>query len=324
MLSAIREIRANGITVERTPLLVPSFSSKGFWDIQKVYETVQSLIDRPILISAYDIFHEKIRQPSEPVGLLFLDSGGYEASKDGDFSDYGDYTFYAQPWGREKLQEVIASWKSPEPTVFVSYDHPAFRVSIADQIRQAQEFLPTHSLVVREILIKPENVDQQFLDIAAILPHAAKLAEFDLIGLTEKELGRTTAERMRNIAELRRKLDSLGAATPIHIFGSLDTFNTTLYFVSGADVFDGLTWLRFSFSEGQTIYKYVHASLKYGLSIDIDDIDPSCWSDNYQYMRQMERDMRRYVHEKSFDMFRWHSESIETAFHEIIRMNEDT
>lgn len=324
MLSAIREIRASGITVERTPLLVPSFSSKGFWDIQNVYKTVQSLIDRPILISAYDIFHGNIKQPSEPVGLLFLDSGGYEAGKDSDLSDYGDYVYRCQPWEQENLQNVTENWKSPEPTVFVSYDHQTIRVPISEQVRQAQEFLPVHSLSVREILIKPESVEQQFLEISAILQHVDKLAEFDLIGLTEKELGRTTAERMRNIAELRRKLDSLGATTPIHIFGSLDTFNTMLYFVSGADVFDGLTWLRFSFSEGQTIYKYVHASLKYGLSMDIDDIDPICWSDNYQYIRQMERDMRRYVHEKSFDVFRWHSESIETAFHEIIHMSEGT
>jgi len=319
MLSDIREIKANGVVVERTPLLVPSFSSKGFWDIRKVYQTIQSLIDRPILVSAYDIFYKNLDCPTDPTGLLFLDSGGYEASKDGDLSDYGDYSYQTQSWSQEKLHLILGSWGCPEPTVFISYDHPSHRISLADQISQAQDFLPTNSLSVREILLKPEDTQQRFLAMESVLEAADQLATFDLIGVTEKELGRTTAERMRNIAALRSKLASLGANTPIHIFGSLDTFNTILYFLSGADVFDGLTWLRFSFCEGQTVYKGIHASMRYGLDTHIDKIDPLCWFDNYRYLRRMEREMRRYVHESCFSVFSWQSAHLETAFNNILQ-----
>ena len=313
MLSDIREIKAGGSVIERTPLLVPSFSSKGFWDIRKVYEVVQPLIDRPILLSAYDLYYGKIDPPRDPTGLIFLDSGGYEASKDGDLSDYADDEPRPQPWGLETLRGVMDKWESPEPTVFVSYDHPEHRLSVEEQIAQALDLLPSNQHRVREILLKPEKDGQRFLEVDAILPHAEALSAFDLIGLTEKELGRTTAERMQNIAALRSRLNAVGVDTPIHIFGSLDTFNTILYFMSGADVFDGLTWLRFAFSEGQTQYKHVHASMRFGLTIDVDELEPSCWFDNYRYLRQMEREMRRYAHEKDFNVFQWNANELAQA-----------
>lgn len=319
MLSNIREIKSGGTVVERTPLLVPSFSSKGFWDIRKVYETVRPLIDRPVLVSAYDIFHGHLSSPTDPAGLLFLDSGGYEASKDGDLSDYGDYAYRSRSWGKRQFQEVLSSWDSAEPTVYVSYDHPEHRISMPDQIQDARDLLPENSRSAREILVKPEKYGDRFLDMERVVGAVEELAQFDLIGMTEKELGRTAAERMRNIALLRRNLNSLGAETPIHIFGSLDTYNTILYFISGADVFDGLTWLRFSFSEGQTVYKNIHSSLRYGLDVDVDDIDPSCWFDNYGYLRQTEREMRKYAQENRFDVFRWHGGQLEKAFNEILQ-----
>ena len=318
MLSKIREIRAGGKVIEKTPLLVPSFSSKGFWDIRQVYNEVQPLIDRPILVSAYDIFYEKIDRPDDPAGLIILDSGGYEASKDADLSDYGDYSPNPQEWNEELFAKVISSWDIPEPTVFVSYDHPDRRITFGEQITDALGALPGDQNSAREILLKPESEGQRFLDIGALLKHVESLAGFDLLGVTEKELGGNTAERMRNIAALRRGLDSIGCEIPIHIFGSLDTFNTVLYFLSGADVFDGLTWLRFSFFEGHTLYKHVHASRNYGLEISVDELDPACWFDNYQYLRQLERSMRKYTGSGEFSEFEWNAEELDRAYKHVV------
>ena len=55
---------------------------------------------------------------------------------------------------------------------------------------------------------------------------------------------------MKNIAQIRRALDGVGLDTPLHVFGSLDTVTTPMYFMAGADIFDGLTWLRFAFYNG--------------------------------------------------------------------------
>jgi hypothetical protein len=90
MLALRRAIRINGVEAERTPLLVPSFSSKGFPDADKVIRTTSEVIDGPALVSAYDIWHKKITPPFDFATLLFLDSGGYEAGKDVELSDVGD------------------------------------------------------------------------------------------------------------------------------------------------------------------------------------------------------------------------------------------
>lgn len=87
---------------------------------------------------------------------------------------------------------------------------------------------------------------------------------FHALGVTEKELGGNFKERMINIARIRKALNGVGLENmPIHIFGSLDTVSTPLYFVAGADIFDGLTWLRFAYYKGMTIYRqnYARSSL---------------------------------------------------------------
>jgi len=97
--------------------------------------------------------------------------------------------------------------------------------------------------VLREILLKPETTNQRFLQVPAIVENIRALADFDIIGLTEKEVGSSIFDRMQNIATIRLALDKAGMEIPIHVFGSLDTITTPMYFLAGADIFDGLTWL---------------------------------------------------------------------------------
>jgi hypothetical protein len=64
MLARKRVLRLNGQEVERTPLLVPSFSSKGFPDVRKIIEYSSEIIEGPMLVSAYDLHYGKIEPPS--------------------------------------------------------------------------------------------------------------------------------------------------------------------------------------------------------------------------------------------------------------------
>jgi hypothetical protein len=86
-LAARRSISLNQQEVDRTPLLVPSFSSKGFPDISKILSVNSELISGPVLVSAYDLHYANIQPPFDFASLIFLDSGGYEAAKDYQFSD---------------------------------------------------------------------------------------------------------------------------------------------------------------------------------------------------------------------------------------------
>ena len=86
-----------------------------------------------------------------------------------------------------------------------------------------------------------------------MIKHRHELSHFSIIGFTEKELGPSLLKRMTAIARVRRALKEVNLDLPIHVFGSLDTISTPLYFLAGADIFDGLTWLRYAFRDGVRI-----------------------------------------------------------------------
>lgn len=317
MLAKRRELRLDGAAVERTPLLVPSFSSKGFPDVAKIVSMTSEVIDGPALVSAYDLGHGKLKPPFDFATLLFLDSGGYEASKDTELSDLGEHEHMPLPWSRVQHDEVLAGWNPAVPTVLISYDHPHERLPIADQIERASGLAPGRSGVMREILLKPETRGQRFLKAQTVLPHVHALASFQAIGVTEKEIGNSLLTRMHNIALLRRGLDRAGLDIPIHVFGSLDTITTPLYFLAGADIFDGLTWLRFAFHGGYTMYKHNYGALALGLDTKANMIDGRCWFSNYYYIKDMELEMRRFLAGRDFGCFRHHSDLFHRAYQSL-------
>lgn len=322
MLAKRRELRLDGAAVERTPLLVPSFSSKGFPEVANIVRATSELIDGPALVSAYDLSHGKLDPPFDFATLLFLDSGGYEASKDTELSDLGEREHTPLPWSRAQHDEVLAGWNPAVPTVLISYDHPHERLPIADQIERARGLAPNRSSVMREILLKPEKRDQRFLNVEAVLPHVHALAPFQAIGVTEKEIGNSLLARMRNIALLRRGLDKAGLDIPIHVFGSLDTITTPLYFLAGADIFDGLTWLRFAFHRGFTMYKHNYGALVLGLDTKAHVIDGRCWFSNYYYIKDMELEMRRFLVGQDFGCFQHHGNLFRQAYQSLAEVLE--
>jgi hypothetical protein len=307
MLAKRRAIKLGNEEIERTPLLVPSFSSKGFPNVDKIIRYSSELIDGVTLVSAYDLHYDKISPPFDFPSLIFLDSGGYEASKDSELSDFGDKEHIPKTWNQQMHEAQIAKWKPKIPSVLISYDNPKERLPILEQIVRAKDMAPGRSEFIREILLKPETTDQTLLQMSGIIENIRKLADFDIVGVTEKEVGNSILDRMKNIAKLRRAFDSIGLETPIHVFGSLDTVTTPLYFLSGADIFDGLTWLRFAFFEGHTLYKQNFGALQYGVSTKAHMVDGRCWNDNYYYMKNMELEMRRYLNDHDASVFKYHS-----------------
>jgi queuine/archaeosine tRNA-ribosyltransferase len=299
----------------RTPLLLPAFSSR-VSKIDNIFRTVEDIIDGPILISAYDIKHNHLTPPYDWASVIFLDSGGYEISKDTDLSDVGDELAKDRTWTLEEHSEVISSWSSETPLVVVSYDHPQLRYTFREQIDRALQLkLPPNA--VREILLKPETPGQHFIQLDSLLKAVRGLADFDIIGITEKEIGNSVFERMRNIARLRIALTAVGIKKPVHIFGSLDTTTTLFYFVAGADIFDGLTWLRYAFREGRTLYKQDFGITEIGVTIKAPAVEAVCWSKNYNYLQEMQREMRRFLNAYDFSVFTYHSELLKSVAESI-------
>ena len=261
-----REVRLGTITLP-TPLVIPSFSSRAKppTPLSEIVQGALPTIVGPVLISAYDVEHEpalsgfdfrKEITAAAPTFVL-MDSGGYEAlwnkkARQAKLVEGSD----ARRWSRPLHQRVLTKWPIDMPTIAVTFDTPDRRPgSFEKQIAAGAELAARFPHMSVELLIKPPRPRQQpFLVAEQIAPHADSLRQFAMIGVTEDEIGPSMAARLKFLSRLRSILDSVGLDTPIHVFGGLEPIMTPLYFWAGADVFDGLSWLRYAYVDGRSIY----------------------------------------------------------------------
>lgn len=317
MLARQRDVRINGKSVAQTPILLPSFSSKGLvpGSLKAIIQFAEGLISEETLISAYDLYHCEIALPTFP-SMLFVDSGGYEASDQLDFSDVGKRRQEHKDWQPELHVETLDKLDFGIPTVIVSFDH---RGAVPEQVKCARDLLARYPRAGRELLIKPKSSTSRYVDIDAVAAYAKTLCEFDVVGFTETELGSSTFDRMVSIARVRRALREQGADIPIHIFGSLDPVSSPLYFLSGADIFDGLTWLRYAFKDGYTIYKHNYGMLHLNIRERDDRVNARSATNNYYYLLNMKDEMLRFLGSGSgnFDCFRHHAEFFRDSYESL-------
>jgi len=294
-------------------MLVPSLSSRANIDIKKTLEVISEVVNGPLLISAYDFKYTKQFPGITFPDLIFFDSGGYEFVKDKDVSDIGLYKPDPHSWTRELHIKCVKKWSSNIPTVVISYDHPKERISMEQQISKANELFQMKEDVMKEILIKPETQNSRKVDISHLMEISHKLSDFDIIGFTEKELGSSILDRMVNISKIRLNFESKGIDKPIHIFGSLDTVTTPLYYISGADIFDGLSWLRFVFHNGDTLYIDSHGPRKEGIHETMNKIWITSIYNNYTYLTRMKLNLGRFQSSNDFTVFGENAEFFRAA-----------
>ena len=65
VLAERRRLAFKGDEIRRTPLLVPSFSSKGFVNVQHNIDFSSESMDDAALISAYDLHYAKLKLPEK-------------------------------------------------------------------------------------------------------------------------------------------------------------------------------------------------------------------------------------------------------------------
>lgn len=305
-----------------TPLLLPSFSSKGYGfangvsEVDDAVEACSGWLTEPMLMSAYDLYYKHIPffwrlQVSPP--LVFVDSGGYETSLEYELSATYKSPQSPKKWSEEMLNSVLKSWPAQIPGVFVNFD--STRRKLPKQISAARDFFRQYPEQLHDIILKPEKGD--YLDIESVLDNIADLDSFHIIGMTEKELAGTMLERLENIARVRQALDKAGIRSPLHIFGGLDPLSSSLYFIAGAEIFDGLTWLRYSYLRGMAVYKHNFAAISIGLEPDNDFIKVQSMVWNMQCMQQLRTEMKGYAQTEDFTCFRDNGEIIERAYRSL-------
>lgn len=312
-----------------TPMLVPSFSSKGFpasrdgkpW-LSRVLETTSEWLTETMLISAYDIHHGYLPGPLElpcTPELTIVDSGGYEAGFDEDLSAAAAKEHQPKIWLPEDAKGVLDRWPDRFAAVFVSYDHPDRRLTLSEQVSEAKALFHHYPNQMSCLLLKPATTTQEFVKLVLdeVKENPGLIGGFDVIGLTEKELGSSMLDRMQRIAELRLALDDKGIPAPIQVFGALDPLSVCLYFISGAEIFDGLTWLRYAYLDGVCVYRANYGALSIGLDRRDLLVHAKTMTDNVNYLRSLELAMRRVALDNRVEHFPHHVELLRRAFDDL-------
>ncbi len=299
------KLTLNGLEVGTTPMLLPSVSSRTNLDIKKILEIMSGFVMGPILTSAYDFYHHPKSKEFNLsfTDLIFLDSGGYECNKEQDISDIGMYKPESKKWNKDLYSEVIDKWSIDIPTVLISYDHPSERKPLDQQINDANILFKHKSNFLKELLIKPETKTQLRIKPEKIINNIDSFDSFDIVGFTDKELGYSILQRMTNLSKIRKAMDECGIIKPIHIFGSLDPVTTPLYFVAGADIFDGLSWLRFIFDNGQAYYIDSYGPKTKGAHVNMQVIWGKTISDNYDYLLRLKLDLKLFQSKNDWSIF---------------------
>ena len=262
-----------------TPILVPGLSSKALGPILgelpgkatldlRTASLVhsESLIDgiqESLLVSAYDIklglltdskkFRSGFKSSrwAKP-NLLIIDSGWYEKNVGPPGGQYVHEAGAAVEWTQDDFEQTVDSLDKNVRAVVVSWDNTG---TYPEQIASAQHFFGTRKRFASTILLKPPGDGRfhSFKNLAAA--QAADLRLFGIVGVTEKELGDSIIGRLEELARLRTALDDAEVDAPVHVFGGLDPLYTPLYVAAGAEIFDGLGWLRYSYRKGFAYYR---------------------------------------------------------------------
>lgn len=292
----IRNIKSDYI---KTPMVVPSFSSKGFIDIDNIHRMLNKYIINSKLISAYDLYYKNIS--SEDIygsEILFLDSGGYESKNYFQTSNIFISEYKTLEWNENKYEDVIRNIKPISDIIIINYDFEKDKTE--NQILFAQRLFSNYDYLYKDFLIKPDD-SKGMINIEEYIANIEKLSTFDILGFTEKELGESIKQRLENLLKIRVALINLEIDKPIHILGCLDPISIWLYFLFGADIFDGLSWLRYAYSEtGEAIYNSNNNLLKY-CEYNLYESNLMMYYSNIKYLQNLNFEMNKFCYNYNFD-----------------------
>ncbi len=236
-----RSIRRFGV---RTPLVVPSFSSRGFTDVGEFFPHMKADLYGVCLLSTFDIATGRIPADYANVAdVVVLDSGVYETTEAMVAADQHHQAAIKGRWSRPDYRSFLKTIGPEVNAVVVSFDTYG---SVAEQVTMALDDFAAAPAAATDLLLKPRHPDL-LLDVGTISSDLGALSPFDVVGVTERELGDSLVTRCKGILALRAGLRAVQLDSPIHVFGTITPGAMLAYFCCGADIFDGLNWLRYDY-----------------------------------------------------------------------------
>lgn len=264
------------------PILIPSFSSKGFGfhkctrknkshlrsyataDLHEFSRSPKS----SVLVSAYDLHFDHFAGAKgmsgspldwlQQVPLIFLDSGGYELTAEFDSSEPKSPDYEPRKgFGISQYKRILKAVNvDPGLRSFAvaNFDQKTKGKPLSDQIKSARGVFQIVPECLHSFIIKPWEKGGLVEPGSLSKNEIKRMSGFQIIGITEKDIGLNHLDRLKRIAQLRVALDDANMNhIPIHIWGGLDPAMTPLYFFAGAQIFDGISWLRYAYMNGVAV-----------------------------------------------------------------------
>ncbi len=137
---------------------------------------------------------------------------------------------------------------------------------------------------------------------------------FDILGFTEKEVAYTWHKGIHFLNEMRNCLAAeFSEYIPIHLFGCFDPKSIIYFCLSGADIFDGLSWLRYFVRGRQTLYtREYEAFIPLSLQSELDFYRPEIMANNIVEFSRLRNDLSYAILTDEFGEFRSEIKHIES------------
>ena len=281
-----------------TPLIAPSFSSRGFPYVSDIWEEFRYKLYGVCLVSAFDLACGRIpADVPDMVNIVILDSGLYETNKGWIESGDRHTPSSATNWTRKQYHETVKGIGADGNAMLVNFDHVG---ALEDQIERASEDFSLAPQAASDFLVKPTDATE-WVNIPKLSQHLEALKQFDAIGITARESGSSFLKRCSSIVTLRDLLNDADLDTPIHVFGAINPYEVLAYFFCGADIFDGLNWLRLAFrSDGSVpIDESALEDMKWNLpEVDLQSEE---WTNNLRFLYRLQEALQEYALSGSFE-----------------------
>jgi len=323
----------------RLPKLVPSFSSKGFPEYDDL-ETGKQASETAIvldlfgptlgifLVSAFDIHHELVPRASTHFAgkeLVFIDSGGYELADDYDSSEPRQYeNRMKREFTEDDYRNVLDDLPDDEPFVIANFDHSSAGLDMSVQIERARNLFGSYPTFIHDFIVKPTGRNR-YVNAEQVLDHLGTLQEFHVLGITEKQAGSSLLDRLVTIARIRKGLDSRGIDIPIHVWGGLDPVISPMYFCAGAELFDGVSWMRYGYYNDTSIPREAYTALTSGVQSQKHRSVYARLLGNLEYLDILELRMKQFVLGDclSFAEFEMNAVAVETSYKALLARIRD-
>lgn len=241
-----------------TPVFYPSVSSvsKNVWNVVDHVELLVSANFPQFLVSCFDFYRERknsrltaaLSLASDQSQVILYDSGIYEV-----------VWSRSKRWNRKKYFRVLRENRFSHAFSLDEYVRlPSVPISSETLVN---EIVKTSSLL-GENTVSPIIHCRDISTYIDVCVETSNTIKPRLLAIPERELGFGIVEIAKNLARIRRALDSLETYQAIHILGTGNPLSMMVYAFMGADSFDGLDWC-------QTVVDYDTGTLHHTLHLEL-------------------------------------------------------